>query len=149
MTRNHEVFGLDYLLQQDLSEPTIAALADKVVSTSSCSALKRINGTLNTWRTTWDLRLYREIGYTASAFLDDPMPFWCLAKLYIILHHYTDLISDESEFAVSRVGFVDEKTKLQVQSKIARWLSRFGGQICQLEVFAKASIKIRRLANEA
>ena len=98
--------------------------------------MEHINGALNAWRATWDLRIYQEIGYNDAPFLDDPLPFWCLAKLYIILHHYAHLIGDDSEFAVSRVKFVDEKTKLQIQLKIVRWLSRFGHQSCQLEVLA-------------
>ena len=135
--RGNELLGFNSLVQSDLSGPSIAALADEVVSTSSCSALKQINSILNAWRVTWDLRLYREIGYNDSGFLDNPMPFWFLAKLYIVLHHYEHFISDDSEFAVSRVKFLDERTKLQVQLKIVRWLSKFGFQSCQLEVLVK------------
>ncbi len=135
--RANELLGLNSLVQSDLSGPSVAALADEVVLASSCSALKQINSIFNAWRVTWDLRLYREIGYDDSGFLGNPMPFWFLAKLYIVLHHYEHLISDDSEFAVSRVKFLDERTKLQVQLKIVRWLSKFGFQSCQLEVLVK------------
>ena len=114
-------------LRHDLSGPTAAALADHAVSSQGSSMLRHVNNALNAWRTTWDLRYYRDVAHENSAFTADPLPLWFLAKLYVVLHIYVPSAPEDQEFACSRVKGIDEHQKIVVQSKIIRWLSRFRG----------------------
>ena len=115
-------------IQNDLSGPKIAALADSAASSQGSSMLKQVNNALNAWRITWDLRYYRDIGHENHSFSADPSPLWYLAKLYIVLHVHVPSACNGNEFICSRVKGIDEREKIAVQSKIIRWLSRFRGQ---------------------
>ena len=94
--------------------------------------LKHINNALNAWRVTWDGRIYREPGREDTTFFHDPLPFWWLAKLYIVLHYLPDSFGEGSEFSIPRAGGIREKSKLQSQSNIFRWMARFCSQVDHL-----------------
>lgn len=124
-SQSNDIMDLDSFLQHDLSGSTVSSLADAAMFTNSTSALGHINQALNTWRNTWDQRQFREHKYENCTFFNDPLPFWWLAKLYILLHVYADLLHPDSEFAVARARSGDETSKFQVQKKIVGWFSRF------------------------
>ena len=132
--------NLDSLLRRDFSGPSVVALADRIISTGGCPTLKKINGALDSWLAIWKLRLYREPFYEGSATIFDPLPFFWLAKLYTLLHHSEFLMGEDSEFGVSRVDFADTGSKLGVQSKIIRWLSKLTNAKCRLEVWLRIII---------
>ena len=128
---SHNPTDLDLHLQQDLSG--IAVLADKAVPSDSFSALKHVNDALNAWRATWDLRVFRETWCEKLTFFSDALPFWWLAKLYVLLHYRTPLTSPDSEFAIPRVASKDERNKMPAQAKILKWVSRFCDQKHQIK----------------
>lgn len=117
--------SLLYSLQQDLSGSTVTSLANEIVSLHNSVTLKHVNSAFDAWRATWDMRHYRERGHEGHTFFSDPLPFWWLGKLYMILHCHSSDIPCDSEFAVWRVSGGDERDKLQIQFKIRGWLARF------------------------
>ena len=125
------ITDLDEHFHEDLSGVKVNALADETVSWHGSSNVQHVNAALNAWLTTWNLRCYRESAYENRTFLNDPLPFFWLAKLYLVLHCYKFWIRDESDFAVSRVDGADDGSKWTVQIKIIGWFSRFGRQRCR------------------
>jgi hypothetical protein len=133
-----ETSNLTNRLLQDLSGPMVASLADEATDSDRCSAqLKNINDALNNWRSTWDLRLFRELWCENDSFFNDPLPFWWLAKLYVLLHLSRNSIGLDSEFAISRAEFGSGETVFATQAKIVKWFSRFRNQTHLLEVLEK------------
>ena len=124
-TTSLQTADLSSLLHQDFSGNFITTLADEVVSSCGSPALKRINSTLDTWRVNWDLRTSRDTNHENRTFSGDPLRFWWLAKLYLVLHFYKHSIRKGSEFALLEAGRGDDLGKMQIQLKIASWLSRF------------------------
>ena len=120
-------------LQQDLSGPSLAALADRIVKARGSPQIHRINGSLNSWRTTWDLRNTHDSQRENCTFKGDPLPFWWLAKLYLVLHHYAHILTADSEFARPRAEGLDGMGKITVQRNIVGWLSSFRGQRCNVD----------------
>ena len=123
--------GLADSLDHDLSESKVAWLANELVGIYGSTTLKHINSALNSWRATWDGRIYREPGREDVTFFHDPLPFWCLAKLYIVLHYLGDSFADSSEFSTARAGGMGETNKLQTQSNILQWMVRFRSELDQ------------------
>lgn len=115
-------------LHQDLSGPSVTAIADRVVEVRGSSTIKRINDALNSWRTTWDLRKNHDSQGENCTFKGDPLPFWWLAKLYLALHYNAHIVQADSEFATPRAEGLDGHGKTTVQRKIVGWLSSFRGQ---------------------
>ena len=64
------------------------------------------------------------------------MPFWWLAKLYLVLHCYRHLLDEAGDFTAVRAADFDDAGKLQTQSKVSKWLSSFRGPQLQPEVIA-------------
>jgi hypothetical protein len=95
--------------------------------------MHRINGSLNSWRTTWDLRNTHDSQRAKVTFKGDPLPFWWLAKLYLVLHYYAPVLTADSEFATPRAEGLDSTGKTIVQRKIVGWLSSFRGQRCNVD----------------
>lgn len=125
------ITDLDKHFQEDLTGGKVTALADGTVSLYGSSTLKHVNDALNFWLTTWHMRRYRESAYENRTFLSDPLPFFWLAKLYLVLHCYAFWIRDESDFAISRVKGADDGSKWTVQIKILGWLAKFRRQRCR------------------
>ena len=113
-------------LQEDLSGPAVVSLANKVVDKHGSPALQRVNCAFDAWRTIWDLRHYRERDHEDRTFFNDPLPFWWLGKLYMILHCCSHFIANDSEFATWKVdSSLNEAEKLQVHLKLRRWMALF------------------------
>ena len=130
------VQNLDELLKHDLSGPTITALAEEAVTNYGDITLRHIDNALNNWHSTWHFRHFREMQYEENSFCQNPMPFWWLAKLYLLLHCYRYLLNETSDFVVMRAAGADCVEKLQTQSKVGRWLSNFRGPQLQPELLA-------------
>lgn len=122
------ITDLDEHFQENLTGIKLTAFADETVSLHGSSTVKHVNDALNAWLTTWHMRHYRETAYENHTFFNDPLPFFWLAKLYLVLHCYAFWITDESDFAVSRVNGADDSSKWTVQAKILGWLSKFRGR---------------------
>lgn len=89
------------ILQENFSGSFFASIADELVAKYGTEVLKGVNKTLNTWRSYWDRRgnLDREQGkYTFSG---DPLRFWWLAKLHLVLYFYRNCIRENSEFDIT------------------------------------------------
>lgn len=141
------ISNFDTLLKQDLSGPTVAALADDVVAACGSPALKHINNALNSWDLTWHLRRFRELEYEENSFFQNPLPFWWLAKLYLLLHLCGDILPQDSEFAISRFTDQSEAGRMNIQARLVRWLSRF--RTPQFYVEPLASNILSKLAQAA
>ena len=127
-------------LQQDLSGPSVADLADRIIKTHGSLQMKGISGSLNSWRTTWDLRNMHDSQREGVTFKGDPLPFWWLAKLYLVLHYYAHILTADSEFATSRAEGLDGTGKTIVQRKIVGWLSSFRGQRSNVDWSAESCL---------
>lgn len=112
-------------LKEDSSGPSVTAIADRIVKICGSPAIRRIDNALNSWRSTWDLRQNRDIQREDYSFKGDPLPFWWLAKLYLILHY--NIVQADSEFAAPRAEGQEGHRKTAVQRKIVGWLSSFRG----------------------
>jgi hypothetical protein len=124
-------------LQQDLSGPSVTAIADQVVKACGSPTMPRINGVLNSWATTWNLRNNHD-NQREYFFKGDPLPFWWLAKLYLVLHYHAHILTAGSDFATPRAVGSDRQGKLTVQRKIVGWLSGFRGQRCSVDWSAES-----------
>ena len=62
------------------------------------------------------------------------MPFWWLAKLYLVLHYYSHILAEDSDFAKPRAERLDRYGKSRVQRKIVGWLSMFRGHKTVLDM---------------
>ena len=125
-------------LQQDHSGPSVTKIADRMVKVHGSPMIRRINNALDAWRTTWDLRNYHDNQREDCTFKGDPLPFWWLAKLYLVLHYNAPTLEPDSEFATPRAEGMDGHRKTAVQRKIVGWLSSFRGQSCAVESTAES-----------
>ena len=122
------IADLDKHFQEDLTGAKVTALADETVSRHGSPNLKHVNNAINSWLTTWNLRCFRESDYENRTFLNDPLPFFWLAKLYLVLDCHPLWKRDGSDFAVFRVPSTDDASKWRIQNKILGWLSQFRGR---------------------
>ena len=84
-----------------------------------------MNRILDTWRSYWELRGPEDSEQENYTFSGDPLRFWWLAKLYLILSIHqqqslleaVDLSPDNHQFIAS-----DAQRRLKFQSKILSWL---------------------------
>ena len=127
-TSDHQTADPSSLLHEDFSGTSITTLADGLVSRHGSSTLKRINGMLDRWRVNWDLRSRHDLKQENRTFSGDPVKFWWLAKLFLVLHFYRHVIRKGSEFAILGAGYGDKQSKVQIQLKIISWLFRFRRQ---------------------
>ncbi|KEF51619.1 uncharacterized protein A1O9_12254 [Exophiala aquamarina CBS 119918] len=108
----------------DFSGSFITTLADDLVLSHGSKAMQRINMLLNRWSQSWELRKNRDTTRENCSFSGDPLRFFWLAKLYIVLHFYRFALKNDSEFAVSTTGASSEH-KRPAHLRIISWLSRF------------------------
>jgi hypothetical protein len=131
----------DRLLHSHFSWPQVASVADSIESSASCPVAKKANSALGSWMTTWENRLYREYSYERTRVTTDSLPFFWLAKLYIVLHCCEVTNCDNP---VARVRYFYDERKSRLQSNIIRWLSQLHGRKSRLEVSCScAQIKER------
>ncbi|KAL2785025.1 hypothetical protein BJX66DRAFT_70274 [Aspergillus keveii] len=110
-----------------LSGPSVSQLADEISSQRCSETLSHINDLLNTWRASWDAQYADETPQGRGLpWSSDPLRFWWLAKLYIILYACRSIITEESEFFpfLSRPGG-DGMEPVRLRSRIVSWLLKF------------------------
>ncbi|RBR11745.1 hypothetical protein FVER53590_13066 [Fusarium verticillioides] len=84
----------------DFSGPNIVRLAARVAHLGNSSNFDSINRVLYEWLAVWERRSWRDADYENLAFSLDPLPFWWLAKLFVLLHCGRDYFSVGSEFTI-------------------------------------------------
>lgn len=97
-------------------------LADGLVAKHGSPTVVRMNGILNSWHQSWELRKSRDLAQENRTFSCDPMRFWWLAKLYLVLHFHR---YSNSEWAALGHEPTDEQAKAQTQLKVVSWLMQF------------------------
>ena len=126
-TFSNDSIELEYL-KQDLSGASIALYADTAVSKYGPPPIKRVNAVLNAWHSTWEHRHVRDYEHDNVTFKGDPLQFWWLAKLLLIVHVHDRAIVEDSELAIPSPRAGDEKGKIALQTKLVKWLARFRKQ---------------------
>ena len=116
------------LLEYHFACGTISNLADFSISHYGSPSMKHMNMTLKAWRLVWDQRQFRDVENDSYRFCTDALPFWYLAKLYVVLHFYGNLVCEESDFSVFRGGSQAGQFKNRVRDKILNWLILFRWQ---------------------
>jgi hypothetical protein len=122
-------------LKEDPSGSNITSIADEALATHASPIIRRVDNALNAWRTTWDLRRNRDSKHEPCTFKGDPLPFWWLAKLYLLLHYHGHILQPDNEYASPRAEAPDNCGKTVIQRKVIGWLSSFRGR--KLNVDAK------------
>jgi len=117
--------SLDEQLSQDLSGQLVSSLADVTIAAHTSQAIKLVNSALDSWRMIWDARQHREMDHEYATFVLDPLPFWWLAKLYLLLHCAGRSIKENSEFANPRSKGLNTAGKIVAMTKVVGWLQRF------------------------
>ena len=114
------------------SGPNITAIADRTVKIHASPAIGRVDNALNAWRTTWDLRRNQGSQNEQPTFKGDPLPFWWLAKLYLLLHYHGHIVQPGTEYSSPRPDAPDDDAKTAIQRKVVGWLSSFRGKSVKL-----------------
>jgi hypothetical protein len=111
-------------VHNDFSGRLITTLANDLVATHGSAMMRRMNMLLNRWLQSWEFRETRDTTRENCSFSGDPLRFFWLAKLYIVLHFYRFTLTKNSEFAVSITGAPSDH-KQPAHLRIISWLSRF------------------------
>ncbi|OQD79289.1 hypothetical protein PENANT_c055G05364 [Penicillium antarcticum] len=91
--------NLDQQLASDFSGPNVVKLTAQVVHRGGASTFSSINDMLDKWLTTWEQRTWHDMGLENISFSLDPLPFWRLAKLFLLLHCGREHFAIDSEFS--------------------------------------------------
>lgn len=114
-------------LKEDFTGPKITAIADQTLKMYASLVICRVDTALNVWRATWEQRSNRD-SHEQCTFQGDPLPFWWLAKLYLLLHYHGHVLQPDSEYASPRAAAPDNRGKSMIQKKVVGWLSSFRGR---------------------
>ncbi|KAL3449905.1 hypothetical protein BJX65DRAFT_272150 [Aspergillus insuetus] len=110
---------------ENFSSPCIASLADDAISYYGHSGLQDINEVLDKWLLAWEERRRHIRGGPESAgFGMDPMPFWSLAKLYLLLHCRSQEVKSDSEFSYFLSQGIEMEDKMKLQAQVYKWMSK-------------------------
>ena len=109
-------------LRENFTGSYITTLADELVMKYGSPTMTRMNDVLNNWHHSWTIRKSHDPFKENRTFLCDPMRFWWLAKLYLVLHFHRDKIRKDSEWQALGSEFADEHSKAQTQLKVVSWL---------------------------
>lgn len=134
-------------LKEDHTGATITSIADRVVRVSGSPAIRRIDNALNAWYATWTRRNNHDIHREIRTFKGDALPFFWLAKLYLVLHNNAHILHPDSEFATIRANGPDAYGKTVIQRKIVGWLASFRGS--ELTIDAQAESWLPDLINSS
>jgi hypothetical protein len=116
--------NLDHKIASDFTRSNILRLEEQAVLLKSSSTFGRIDSMLNEWLTVWKRRTWRDNQYEDLAFALDPVPFWWLAKLLVLLHCGKDFLSADSEFNMVYKTGGSFRSSQFVQGKIYQWLAK-------------------------
>ncbi|KAK5047680.1 hypothetical protein LTR84_006345 [Exophiala bonariae] len=110
-------------LRTNFSSHTIESLTAEIEAFSGAGRFAGENKALDTWMHWWNARQYRD--HKDSSFALNPMPFWYLAKVFLLLRLCGDADHlTQSDFACVIAKSDDVKGKMQRQSKILELMSR-------------------------
>jgi hypothetical protein len=113
-------------LNSDLTGDFVASLADTLISSYPSQTLRNVNSSLDAWLALWNTRQYRDGAISESKmFMLDPLPFWWLAKLYLLLHCAGEDALRGSEFANPRAKGLNVKERIAMMVRVMGWLRRF------------------------
>jgi hypothetical protein len=108
----------------DFSGKYITSLADVLVDQYGTAIMRRMNTLLGRWYQSWECRKSRDAARDNRTFSSDPLRFFWLAKLYIVLHFYRHALKKDSEFAVPDPEAPSDRRN-QAHLRIMSWLLRF------------------------
>lgn len=113
------------LLQSRFSGQTVATLADTFISARASPAVDKVNIALNCWRSIWDRRKVQETDIEHRTFFGNPLPFWWLIKLYLLVHLVDMPVTEKNDFTLLKACFRESKGQLDKQEKIVSWVRKF------------------------
>lgn len=116
--------NLDHRIASDFTGPNIVRLEEQAVLLKSSNTFGRIDSMLNEWLSVWKLRNWRDTESEDLAFTLNPMPFWWLAKLLLLLHCGKDFISADSEFNMANKAGGSFRSSQSLHGKTAQWLAK-------------------------
>ena len=109
-------------LRDNFCSSTVEDVADEVIKTQSDLAFRDLNSTLNAWRRSWDHRKFHDPQSDGRTFSADPLPFWDLAKLLIVLYLNPERHDVHDLLRVPVIHFGDMNSKTASQEKVFSWL---------------------------
>ncbi|CAJ0551539.1 Ff.00g114690.m01.CDS01 [Fusarium sp. VM40] len=118
------IISLDRQVASDFSGPNIVQLAARVARLGNSNTFDGINRVLDEWLAVWERRSWRDSDYENLAYSLDPLPFWWLAKLFVLLHCGRDYLSVDSEFTIANKTGGSFRNSYSSQATIFRWLSK-------------------------
>ncbi|KAF5575605.1 c2h2 transcription factor [Fusarium pseudoanthophilum] len=124
ISQSSSLDSLDRQVASDFSGPNIVRLAAQVARLGNSSNFDSINWVLDEWLAVWEKRTWRDADFENLAFSLDPLPFWWLAKLFVLLHCGRDYFSVDSEFKIANKTGRSLRDSCSSQAKIFRWLGK-------------------------
>lgn len=109
-------------LQLNFCRSTLENVADEVINTQGGLVFQELNSTLNAWRTAWENRKFKDPQSDGKTFSADPLPFWHLGKLLIVLHLNTGGLEYHDQLRVPAIQSGDLQSKMMGQEKVSSWL---------------------------
>lgn len=114
--------GLDSQLKADFSGPHIATLATQAVCARGATNFIDINIVLENWMKVWSCRQIFVDELESVAYSLDPLPFFWLAKLFLLLHCAAEYFPADGEFTYPRFTVQSNSERVSQQVKVMRWL---------------------------
>jgi hypothetical protein len=87
-----------------------------------------MNDSLDVWMSLWNSQNHHKTSTLENerkTFVHDSLPFWYLAKLYLLLHCARDVVDPHSEFANPRAKGEDMQGRFELMGKAIAWLKVF------------------------
>lgn len=112
-------------LRKNFTGSYITLLANDLVARHGTPTVVRMNEILDNWHQSWELRKSHDLMQENRTFSCDPIRFWWLAKLFLVLHLHRHSIVHDSEWAALGSEPKDEHAKSQTQLKVVSWLLQF------------------------
>lgn len=115
-------------LNNHFSRSTVEGVVDKIFNAGVVApnkALQNLNLALDAWREAWDKRKFCDRFSDNRSFSASPMPYWCLAKLFVALHLLGMVCPRPESLQIwsSPVGYPEGS--ILIQDKITSWLQEF------------------------
>ena len=115
---------IDSELTTKMSPTTLESIAAVVVQAYNVSLFQELNQVLDRWKAAWDSREESAGARQQMVFTRDPLPFWWLAKLYLIQHCGRHIIPSSSQFNFPR-GLLSNLDGATMHPRIIDWISMF------------------------
>ncbi len=131
-----------FSLSRENLSASLTSTADEIVSKYGSETTRRINRALDVWHFNWNLRGSDDSEYERYTFTGDPLRFWWLAKLYLILyiHHFQSPESQKLILLNTSTFASDVQKRMTYQTEILSWLLQFRQQEFHEEQYGQGSI---------